>query len=127
MMTVDAQLNDTRHAIQVGLTAILAWLALYLDWARNLFASDYAFSYMARLAPEHGWSVLFLFAANVGVIGLISTCRPLRLASVLVIATVHGIFAGSLLMADASVWSGTFVIIASMGYYLAYRCAREGV
>ncbi len=126
-MQGDLAMHDARHAIQVGLTAILAWLAVYLDWVRTVFATDHEFSYMAHLAPEHGWAVLFLVAANIGVLGLISKARPLRLASVLVIATVHGIFAGFLLMAGASVWSGTFVIIAGMGYYLAYRCAREGV
>ena len=126
-MALDAQVHDARHVIQVGLTAILGWLAFYFDWVRNLFASSQEFSYMARLAPEHDWSVLFLVAANVGVLGLISPKRPLRLVSVLVTATIHGILAGSLLMADASVWSGTFVIIAGMGYYLAYRCASEGV
>ncbi len=118
---------DARNAIQVGLTAILAWLAFYFDLAENLFLNDQGFKYMARLAPEHAWSVLFLAAANLGVIGLISSSTAVRLGSVLAIATVHGVFAGSLIMADASVWSGTFIIIAAMGYYLAYRQSRVGL
>ena len=120
-------MNDARNAIQFGLTAVLAWLALYLDMSRNLFATDRGFYYMSRLAPEHDWSILFLVGANVGAIGLIAGRPAVRLTSVLVIATVHGMFAGSLLMADAGVWSGTFVIIAAMGYYLAFRYARLGL
>lgn len=120
-------MHDARNAMHIGLTAVLGWVAFYLDFARSVFAADRSFSYMARVAPEHTWSLLFLLAANIGVIGLVSRSRPIRLAGVLVIATAHGVFAGSLIMADASIWSGTFVIIASMGYYLAYRFARDGL
>ena len=118
------RLYDTRNGIHVGLTAILAWLAFYFDFARNVFTSEDVFAYMARFGSEHTWSVLFLAAANIGAIGLFSNSPTARLASVLVVATAHGVFAGCLIMSHASVWSGTYAIIAGMGYYLAYRFTR---
>lgn len=115
---------DTRNEIHIGLTAILGWLAFYFDFARSVFAREDVFSYMARFGSEHTWSVFFLVAANLGAIGVFSNSPAARLGSVLVVATAHGVFAGSLIMSHASVWSGTYAIIAGMGYYLAYRCTR---
>lgn len=120
-------MNGARNAIQIGLTAILGWLAFYLDLVPALFASEHGFKYMAKLAPEHAWSVVFLAACNIGVLGLLSHNAAIRLSSVLVIATVHGVVAGSLLLADTSVWSGVFVIVAGMGYYLAYCHSKAGL
>lgn len=116
---------DTRNEIHLGLTAILAWLGFYFDLARNLFANDDGFAEMSRVASEHTWSVLFLAAANIGAAGVISSNSAVRLASVLVVATAHGVFAGFLIVSHPSVWSGTYVIIAGMGYYLAYRVTRD--
>jgi hypothetical protein len=115
---------DTRNGIHIGLTAILGWLAFYFDYTRNVFSTEEVFAYMARFGSEHAWSVLFLAAANIGAIGVFSHNPPARLGSVLVVATAHGIFAGCLIMSNASVWSGTYAIIAGMGYYLAYRFTR---
>ena len=118
------RIDSTRNGIHIGLTAILAWLAFYFDVAHNVFANETVFAYMARFGNEHTWSVLFLLAANIGTIGVFATNPAARLASVLVVATTHGVFAGSLIMSHASVWSGTYAIIAGMGYYLAYRVTR---
>lgn len=118
------RLCDTRNGIHVGLTAILGWLAFYFDLARDVFARDDVFAYMARFGSEHTWSVLFLAAANVGAIGVFTSNPAARLGCVLIVATAHGVFAGCLIMSHASVWSGTYAIIAGMGYYLAYRCTR---
>jgi hypothetical protein len=120
-------MHDARNGIHAGLTAIMGWLALRLGISGDVFGSSSSFGYMAKFAPEHAWAVLFLGVANVGVIGLITRKSVVRLTSVLVVATAHGVLAGCLLMSDASVWSGTYAIIAAMGYYLAYRWARAGV
>jgi hypothetical protein len=120
-------MHDARNGIHAGLTAIMGWLALRLGISGDVFGSSSSFGYMAKFAPEHAWAVLFLGVANIGVIGLITRKSVVRLTSVLVVATAHGVLAGCLLMSDASVWSGTYAIIAVMGYYLAYRWARAGV
>lgn len=120
-------MHDTRDMIHAGLTAILVWLALYFELHGGLLSSDLSFKYMELFASQRVWAVFFLAAANIGIVGLI-THRPLfRLVSVLIIATAHGIFAGCLILAGASVWSGTYAIIAVMGYFLAFRRARAGL
>lgn len=113
--------------IHLGLTAIMAWLAGYLELSHDVFAVECGFSYMAHFGSEHRWAVLFLAAANVGVIGMISSNSAIRLISVLIVASVHGVFAGFLLLSNVSAWSGTYAIIAVMGYYLAYRQTRAGL
>ena len=120
-------MQDVRNAIHIGLTAILAWLAFYFELSTSLFTTDRGFGYMAQLASQHTWAVVFLAGANVGIIGLITHRAVVRLTSALVIATIHGIFAGCLILSTASVWSGTYAIIAAMGYYLAYHRARAGL
>ncbi len=118
---------DTRNAIHLGLTAIMGWLGLYFDLASNVFKTNNGFAYMAAFVPEHVWAVLFLVIANIGVIGFITSNPVICLTSVLVVASGNGLFAGCLIMSDASVWSGTYAIIAAMGYYLAWRRAHAGL
>lgn len=120
-------MNDMRIAMHAGLTGILVWIALYFELHGGLFVSDPSFHYMELLASQRIWAVFFLATANLGIVGLITHHLLLRLVSVLVVSTAHGIFAGCLILAGASVWSGTYVIIASMGYCLAFRRVRAGL
>ena len=120
-------MHDPRDAIHVGLTAMMAWLALYFELHGGVFAGHSSFKYMEVFGSQRVWAVMFLAAANIGIVGLIATNPVLRLASVLMVATAHGIFAGCLILSGASVWSGTYAIIAGMGYYLAYKRARAGL
>ena len=120
-------MHDLRNGVHIGLTAIMGWLGLYLDLAHDVFATNHAFAYMSAYAPEHFWAVLFFAAANIGVLGLVANSKAARLASVLVLSTANGIFAGCLIMSGASIWSGTYAIIACMGYDLAVRRARVGL
>ena len=120
-------MDDMRITMHAGLTAILVWLAVYFElWARPL-SGDHSFFYMELFASQRMWAALFLVAANLGILGLITHRSAFRLISVLVISTTHGIFAGCLLLAGPSVWSGTYVIIAVMGYLLAFRRVRSGL
>ena len=120
-------MSDRRDTIHAGLTAILVWLALYFELHGGLLLAEENFRYMELIAPQRVWAVFFLAAANFGIVGLISHRAVVRLASVLIVATAHGIFAGCLILAGASVWSGTYAIIASMGYLIAIRRARAGL
>jgi len=120
-------MHDARDMLHAGLTAILVWLALYFELHGGLLLSDTSFKYMELFASQRLWAVFFLAAANIGIVGLFTHRVVIRLASVLIIATAHGIFAGCLILAGASVWSGTYAIIAIMGYVLAFRRARAGL
>ena len=120
-------MDDMRIAMHAGLTAILVWLALFFELRGGLLSTDSSFHYMELLASQRVWAVFFLAAANLGIVGLITHHRLFRLISVLVVSTAHGIFAGCLILAGASVWSGTYAIIAVMGYFLAFRRVRAGL
>ena len=120
-------MNDMRVAMHAGLTAILVWLTLYFELHGGLLSADPAFYYMELFASQRVWSVFFLAAANLGIVGLSTHRASFRLISVLAVSTAHGIFAGCLILAGASVWSGTYVIIALMGYVLAFRRVRAGI
>ncbi|MDT7951711.1 MAG: hypothetical protein RQ966_09420 [Acetobacteraceae bacterium] len=120
-------MHEKRDTVHAGLTAILVWLALYFELHGSLLSTDISFKYMELFASQRVWAVFFLAAANIGIVGLIAHSPVVRLASVLVVATTHGIFAGCLILAGASVWSGTYAIIAGMGYLLAFRRARIGL
>ncbi len=118
---------DARNGIHAGLTAIMAWIAIRLVAQTATFSIDPSYAYMSRLAPEPVWAMAFWSVANIGFLGLAGGRSLLRLVSVLVLATAHGVFAGCLMMAGSSIDSGAYAIIASMGYYLAYRRARADV
>jgi hypothetical protein len=118
---------DARDGVLTGLTAIMAWLAVRLGIFNAAFGTSPDFSYMRRIAPERNWAVAFWVVANVGAIGLVTRNSAVRLLSILVVATAHGVFAGCLLMSDDNIWSGTYIVIACMGYYLAYRRSRAGL
>jgi hypothetical protein len=126
-MNLEGPMYDARNGIHAGLTAILAWLAIRLWLPDDVFSRSASFAYMARLASEDTWAMFLWAVANVGLIGLFSRNRVLKLISVLAVATAHGVFAGCLLMSDGSTGSGTYAIIACMGYYLAYRMTRAGI
>lgn len=118
---------DARNGIHAGLTAILAWVAFRLALGNETFAGTPAFAYMARLAPESTWAGVLWAVANVGMIGLATRHSALRLVSVLILATAYGVLAGCLLMSGGSIDSGTYAVIAALGYYLAYRRVRAGL
>jgi len=120
-------LYDARNGIHTGLTAIMAWIALWLTIPDNTFSGTAIYAYMSRIAPEPVWAMAFWAVANIGLIGLAAGRSVLQLVSVLVLATAHGVLAGCFLMSGASFGSGTYAIIAGMGYYLAYRRARAGI
>lgn len=121
------KVDDMRTAMHAGLTAILVWLALYFELRGGLLSGDPSFRYMELFASQRVWAVFFLAAGNMGIVGLSTRRTIFRLISVLVVSTAHGIFAGCLILAGASVWSGTYAIIALMGYFLAFRRVRAGV
>ena len=118
-------MTDARNAIHAALTAVMAWLSFVLNLPGDTFASP-AFAQFARLATEQQWAYIFMATACGGLVGLVSDRAWVRLASVFLLATVHGLVAYCFYLAPPSgTWigtgTGTYAIIAGLGYYLAYR------
>ncbi len=121
-------LNDARVAIHAALTAVMAWLAIVLIIPGDTFASSPTFSLMADLAGEERWAMAFWGAASIGLAGITASSRVFRLVSVLVVATMHGIVAIFFVLGNpVTTGTGTYAIMAGLGYYLAWRRTREGV
>lgn len=119
-------MNDARNAIHVALTAVMAWLAIILALPGDTFSRSHSFDLMARMAPEGAWAMAFWMVASVGAVGAVSPGRAVRLASVLTLSTAHGALAALLGLASPyTTASGTYGILALLGYYLAYRRTRE--
>ena len=123
-----AAARDARVAIHAALTAVMAWLAVVLALPGDTFGSSPAFSRMAALANEDHWAMAFWLAASVGLVGLLTPSRGMRLGSALVLATMHGVVAGCLALGyPASTGTGTYATLAALGYYLAWRRTDEGL
>lgn len=118
---------DARVAIHAGLTTIMAWLAIRLAMPDDTFATTPSFAIMARLATENVWAMWFWFVASVGLVGLTTRHASVRLISIGIVSTAHGLFAGCLLMAGPNTGAGTYAIIACMGYYLLFRRVYAGL
>ena len=120
--------QDARLAIHAALTAVMAWLGMVLGLPGSTFATSRTFSVMERIGTEEAWALAFWSCALVGGMGLTSRSRGGRLMSVLVLATSHGLVALCLFLANPlTTATGTYVVLAGLGYYLAWRRTREGI
>lgn len=123
-----AVLRDARAAIHLALTAVMAWLALVLALPDDTFRLSPAYALMAAMGREDAWAVAFWAVACIGAAGLSTPSRGLRLASVLTLATMHGVVALCFgVSSPATTGSGTYAVLAGLGYYLAWRRTHEGL
>ncbi len=123
-----AALRDGRLAIHAALTAVLAWFAVILTLPSDTFSTSKSFACMATMGSEPAWAMVFWVAACLGLAGLLTPSRGMRLGSVLVLATMHGVVAGCLVLSNpATAGTGTYAVLATLGYYLAWRRTDEGV
>lgn len=121
-------LRDARLAIHAALTAVMAWLALVLALPGDTFGSSRSFSFMQRLGTEDAWAVAFGLVAGFGLIGLRAVATWWRLASVLVLSTAHGVVAICFALGNPlTTATGTYAVLALLGYYLAWRRGDEGM
>ena len=121
-------LQDARLALHLALTLIMAWLAMVLAWPGDTFGTSQSYAIMRRIAPEEAWAMAFWMVASVGAAGLLTTNRPVRLVSVLVLATAHGVVALSFVLGNpATTGTGTYAVLAGLGYYLGWRRTGDGV
>ena len=119
---------DARAAIHLTLTVVMGWLAIVLALPGDTFGTALSFRLMASLASEDVWAMLLWFIACIGVIGIFTPTRLVRLVSVLVLATMHGVLAGLLAVSNPLAWGSAFCAgFAGLGYYLAWRRAVEGL
>ena len=119
---------DARVAIHAALTAVMAWLALVLALPGDTFENGRSYAVLASMMTEDHWAMAFWLVANIGMVGVTTCNRTLRLGSVLVLATMNGVVAVCLLLANpTSTGSGTYGVLAALGYYLVFRRTREGL
>ena len=113
-------LYDAKQAIHATLTAIMFWLGGILVLPGSTFSTSHSYRALERVATESTWAIAFLFVAFFGLIGLFIT-GPFRQMSVVGLATAHGTFSVCLFLGNPSgTGSGTYGIIAVLGYYLLY-------
>lgn len=118
---------DARIAIHIALTAVLAWLGFVLLLPVNTFDTTPAWRLFARTASEEQWAIMLFAGATAGAIGIDTHRRWLRITSVLLLSTAHGTLAFLFLISNPTGGaSGTFGIVALLGYYLAWRQVRWG-
>ena len=119
---------DARLAIHVALTLVLAWLAIELAIPGDTFGESPGYAVMARLGSEDHWAMVLWAGASVGLVGVGTQRRVVRLGSVLVLASMLGVVAWCFASAPVlTTAAGTYAVIAGLGYYLAWRRVREGV
>jgi hypothetical protein len=116
---------DARMAIHLALTLVLAWLGFVLVLPGNTFDTTPAWRIFARSATEGEWAMMFFAGAIVGALGIDTRHRWLKLVSILLLATAHGTLAILFLVSNPTGGaSGTFAVVAMLGYYLAWRRAH---
>ena len=121
-------LLDARTAIHAALTGVMAWLSIILALPGDTFGTNLSFRVMASLATEDHWAMMLWVVATVGIVGLLTSSAPVRLASVLVLSTAHGALAGMFGTSNPiSTATGTYGILAGLGYFLAWRRTHEGI
>ncbi len=120
--------QDARTAIHAALTAVMGWLGMVLGLPGSTFSTSRTFLVMQRIGDEESWALAFWLCALVGAMGLTARSRGGRLLSVLVLATAHGLVALCLFVANPmTTATGTYGVLACLGYYLAWRRTHEGI
>ena len=106
----------------------MVWLAIILAAPGDTFGMGHGWDRFAEMGTEKTWAMVFWSVATLGATGISTERSILRLCSVLVLSTAYGCV--SLLMlwgAPAGSGSGTYLILAGLGYYLAWRRTHERV
>ena len=128
MDALKGPLRDAQLAIHAALAAVMAWFAVVLAIPGSTFSTGVSYRAMAQLATEESWAMACWFVATMGLVGLLTPSRTVRLCTVLLMATMHGVIAISIAWSNPSgTGSGTYAVLAGLGYYLAWRRTDEGV
>lgn len=118
---------DARMAIHIALVAILAWLGFVLILPGDTFTTTPAWRMFARTGTEVEWASSFFACSIFGALGIDTRHIWLKITSILILATAHGSLAILFLRGNPyGGASGTFAIVALLGYYLAGRLAYRG-
>ena len=119
--------RDARLAIHFALTLIMAGFGLVLAFPTEKFSTP-AFAVFARMGSENGWAMALWLIACVGFVGMMTSSKTVRLISVLLLASGHGVLGICFAVAPQfGTGAITYVVIAGLGYYLAWRRTVEGV
>ena len=117
---------DARVAIHAALTAGMAWLAVILALPGDTFATGRGWDRFAEMGNEDTWAMVFWAVASVGAAGLAARQPLLRLCCAVTLATAYGCVALLMLWgAPAGSGSGTYSVLAGLGYYLVWGHTHE--
>ena len=113
---------DMRMWTHAALTAIMVGLSVTLALPGDTMANP-TWSAFRALASETTWSYMFMAAAWVGALGLVSSQRWVLMASTLLLSTAHTTMAWmflktSLALGVANTGVPTYFIIAALGFIL---------
>jgi hypothetical protein len=116
---------DARMAIHTALSMVLVWLAFVLILPGNTFSTTPAWRLFAATAPEEAWAIMLFVGGIAGAVGIDTRRYILKIASILMLSTAHGTLALLFLLSNPlGGASGTYAIMALLGYYLAWRLVR---
>lgn len=119
--------RDARLAIHFALTLIVGGFGAVLSLPTNTFGSP-AFTMLAQMGNEIHWAMALWLVAMIGLMGMTTASKGVRLFSVLVLATAHGALGICFALAPQfGTGAITYIVIAGLGYYLAWRRSIEGV
>lgn len=117
---------DAKNAIHFTLTVIMGGFGAVLALSSDTSAVRPYFSVMTNIASENFWAMAFLFVTSIGLIGLFTSFRVIKFISVLVLASAHGAIGLCFALAPVFVpGTITYIAIAGLGYYLAWRRTVE--
>jgi hypothetical protein len=113
---------DARMAYDVALTMVMAWLGIVLMLPGSTFDASPAWRIFSDIAQENVWAIVLLMTAVLGGVGIDTKHLWLKTASLFILATAHGGLAILFLLGNPRGGaSGTYAIIALLGYYLVAR------
>jgi hypothetical protein len=111
--------------IHFTLTWVMLLLGTLLALPGDTFDTGQGWRLFAAIASENVWAVILGTVGCVGAVGLIST-GWVRLGSVFVLASAHGLLAGMFWYSNP--WGAGSIFcagLASQGYYLMFRRVRQ--
>lgn len=119
--------RDPRLAIHFALTLIMGGFGIVLALPTQTFLNA-SFTVLAELGSENSWAICLWIISTMGIIGMMTSSKIIRLISVLSLATGHGVLGICFALAPQfGTGATTYIVIAGLGYYLAWRRSVEGV
>ena len=116
-------LNAGWLIVHLFLVGAIAWWAFILAWPEPTFSTSKAYAEFARIRPDEGyWATGFGIAAAIGVWGLVTRSRAIRIGSTLLLGVNHGMVAWLVGKGSPSgTGTGLYFLVMLLAYALTIR------